>query len=92
MMLRRFCRKRQAESRREGYSMGFHSYRNIGFSFTDAKTTCQKWRDRFTGFCSEEKESWLTFFKEEEYIRIVYFGQEYRLNCRNGVLEKKGDT
>ena len=72
--------------------MGFHSYRNIGFSFTDAKTTCKKWRDRFTGFCSEEKESWLTFFKEEEYIRIVYFGQEYRLNCRNGVLEKKGDT
>ena len=72
--------------------MGFHSYRNIGFSFTDAKTTCQKWRDRFTGFCSEEKDSWLTFFKEEEYIRIVYFGQEYRLNCRNGVLEKKGDT
>lgn len=69
--------------------MGFHSFRNIGFSFTDAEVTCRKWRDRFSGFDSEGKERYITFTKDKEYILLRYFGLEYRLNCGNGVLEKK---
>ena len=72
--------------------MGFHSYRNIGFSFTDAAITCRKWRDNFSGFHTEGKEKYITFLREKEYVRLLYFGREYRLNCGNGVLEKKEDT
>lgn len=72
--------------------MGFHSYRNIGFSFTDAETTCRKWRTLFSGFDSAGKERCITFTEEKEYILLQYFGGEYRLNCKNGVLEKKDGT
>ena len=69
--------------------MGFHSYRNIGFSFTDAEATCRQWRNKFSGFDPEGKERYLTFFQESNYIRLRYFDREYRLNCENGVLEKQ---
>ncbi|MDY3918411.1 MAG: DUF3786 domain-containing protein [Candidatus Limivivens sp.] len=72
--------------------MSFHSYRNIGFSFTDAEAACRKWRERFSGFDSAGKERYITFTREKEYLRLWYFGQEYRLNCGNGVLEKKEGT
>ena len=72
--------------------MGFHSYRNIGFSFTDAQATCRKWRNIFSGFDPAGKERYITFTKENEYVLLSYFGNEYRLNCGNGVLEKKKDT
>ena len=69
--------------------MGFHSYRNIGFSFTDAEAACRKWRNRFSGFDAAGRERYITFKKEKEYIQLWYFEREYRLNCENGVLEKK---
>ncbi|MCI5650332.1 MAG: DUF3786 domain-containing protein [Fusicatenibacter sp.] len=69
--------------------MGFHSYRNIGFSFTDAKAACSKWRNNFAGFDPAGKEQVITFVKEQEYLLLSYFGCEYRLNCENGILEKK---
>ena len=69
--------------------MGFHSYRNIGFSFTDAEATCKKWRDKFTGFDATGKERYITFMKDNEFILLRYFGVEYRLDCGSGVLEKK---
>ena len=72
--------------------MSFHSYRNIGFSFTEAEAACRKWRDRFSGFDSRGKEGCITFSREKEVIRLRYFGCEYRLNCENGILEKKDDT
>lgn len=72
--------------------MGFHSYRNIGFSFTDAEVTCRKWRDKFSGFDSTGKERYITFTKEQEYLLLQYYGTAYRLNCKNGVLEKKDGT
>ena len=65
------------------------AFRKRLFSFTDAEVTCRKWRDRFSGFDSEGKERYLTFTKDKEYILLRYFGLEYRLNCGNGVLEKK---
>ncbi|MDY3249920.1 MAG: DUF3786 domain-containing protein [Candidatus Choladocola sp.] len=71
--------------------MGFHAYRNIGFSFTDAEAACKKWRNRFSGFDSAGKERYLTFTKDREYILLQYFGLAYRLNCVNGILEKKGE-
>ena len=69
--------------------MGFHAYRNIGFSFTDAETTCGKWRSKFSGFDADGKERYITFKKDGVHILLQYFGKEYRLNCENGVLEKK---
>lgn len=69
--------------------MGFHSYRNIGFSFTDAEVTCRKWRSKFSGFDPTGKERYITFTRYNEYILLSYFEKEYRLNCANGVLEKK---
>ena len=69
--------------------MSFHSYRNIGFSFTDAETTCRKWREKFTGFDPAGKERYITFTREMEYIRLRYLGCAYRLNCETGVLEKE---
>ena len=69
--------------------MGFHSYRNIGFSFTDAEVTCRKWRNKFAGFDSTGKDCYITFTKDKEYLLVRYLGLEYRLNCENGVLEKK---
>lgn len=71
--------------------MGFHSYRNIGFSFTDAEAACRKWRNRFSGFDAAGREQYITFKKEKEYVQLWYFDREYRLNCENGVLEKKDD-
>ena len=72
--------------------MSFHSYRNIGFSFTDAEAACRKWRNRFSGFDSRGKECYISFSKEKEYILLQYFDCEYRLNCENGVLEKRTGT
>lgn len=69
--------------------MGFHSYRNIGFSFTDAEVTCRKWKSKLSGFDPTGKERYITFTRYNEYILLSYFEKEYRLNCANGVLEKK---
>ena len=72
--------------------MGFHSYRNIGFSFPDAEATCRQWRAKFSGFDPKGKEAYLTFSQEENFVRLLYFEREYRLNCENGVLEKWDGT
>ena len=55
--------------------MGFHAYRNIGFSFTDAETTCGKWRSKFSGFDADGKERYITFKKDGVHILLQYFGK-----------------
>lgn len=69
--------------------MGFHSYRNIGFSFTDAEASCRKWREKFTGFDPEGREEFLSIRPEQGFVYTKYLECHYRLNCENGVLEKE---
>ena len=49
-------------------------------------------RTKFSGFDPKGKEAYLTFSQEENFVRLLYFGREYRLNCENGVLEKWDGT
>lgn len=71
--------------------MGFHSYRNIGFSFVDAETTCRKWREKFTGFTGKGTCECITVTETDEGFELTYLGSRYRLHKKNGVLEKKID-
>ena len=71
--------------------MGFHSYRNIGFSFTDAETTCRKWREKFTGFDWRENSRFITVQAYDHYAEVIYLGNPYRLDTISGVLEKKSE-
>lgn len=71
--------------------MGFHSYRNIGFSFIDAETTCRKWREKFTGFTGKGTCEYITVIEADTGFEVKYLGTRYRLNNENGVLEKQID-
>lgn len=69
--------------------MGFHSYRNIGFSFTDAETTCRKWREKFIGFDGKENSKYISVEEDEDVIAVSYLGSRYRLCKKDGILEKQ---
>ncbi len=69
--------------------MGYHSFRNIGYRLTDSEAACTKWREKFRGFDPKTAVSALQLPSDGSYVRITYFGTEYRLRLADGVLEKR---
>ena len=72
--------------------MGFHSFRNIGFSFVDAEAICSKWRRIFAGYNPEKAIRILGLTENAGCLYIQYFDKKYRLVLQNGVLEKRTDS
>ena len=70
-------------------SANYHSFRNIGFLFTQAEAICEKWRKVFTGFDPVRAVSVYGLKREEPFVYVNYFDGEYRLCCENGILEKR---
>ena len=68
--------------------MSYHSYRNIGFIFTDTEANCVQWRNRFSGFDPGTAAAALGLACDGTYVRISYFGNTYRLSLADGVLTK----
>lgn len=71
--------------------MGFHSFKNIGFSFVDAEAACRKWREKFTDFDPAGRDAYLSVHIQDHFVYTSYLGTDYRLDCETGVLEKRMD-
>ena len=71
------------------YLMSYHSYRNIGFLFTDTEANCLKWRSLFSGYDPSRALRLLDTHVDEDILYIDYFRRPYRLHLKTGVLEKK---
>ena len=59
-------------------SANYHSFRNIGFLFTQAEAICEKWRKVFTGFDPVRAVSVYGLKREEPFVYVNYFDGEYR--------------
>lgn len=70
-------------------SANYHSFRNIGFYFTQAEAICEKWRAVFTGFDPSVAVRVYGLRQEGAYVYVMYFGNEYRLCTADGILEKR---
>ncbi len=69
--------------------MSLHAYRNIGFEFTEQEATCQKWRVQFSGFDPALAVKNIGATQDGDYVCLTYAKQKFRLNTKNGVLEKE---
>lgn len=71
-------------------STHYHAFQSRGFAFTIYEPQVEQWHSHFTGFQPEKIARTLNLTFDENYLYLRYMWNNYRLRCRDGVLERQG--
>lgn len=70
-------------------SINYHAFQNRGYLFSDHEVLAQQWREKFAGYDPERISRILQLKTDEDYLYLTYFQRLYRLQRKDGFLEKE---
>lgn len=72
-------------------SVNYHAFQCRGYLLEDYEAHCEHWRGMFRNYQPERAARILGLETDETYIYLTYYGADYRLRLKDGVLEKNMD-
>ncbi len=70
-------------------SVNYHAFQSRGVPFSEYETICQQWREEFTGYDTSRIVRILHLKTDGQWLYVSYYGTPYRLDLKDGHLEKK---
>lgn len=70
-------------------SINYHAYQCRGYLLSDYEEIYKQWKTAFTDYDPERVVSILDLVKDEQYLYLIYWDTLFRLDLKEGTLEKK---